>query len=79
MGTIKVTVSNSYFHGVQEEYLCKNVDISDLAEMEYAAEECVGAYMDAHSDIAHSITDLDMETIESECFYMIEILEEEAQ
>ena len=72
MGTIKVTVANGYLN-IVEEFICNNIDTSDKEEMEYCAEECCAKFLDMHHDIINAkCPDLDMETIEENCFYMIE-------
>ena len=72
MNTIKVTVGNSFFHGVIEEFITA-VDISDLDEVEMAAGECCGEYLELHGDLIHALTpDIDWETIADACFYSIE-------
>lgn len=50
MATLKVTVGNRYMGGVVEEFICHNVDISKLEEVNYAIDECVGAFVDMHED-----------------------------
>lgn len=73
MNTIKVTVGNHFFHGVIEEFICSKVDISDLEEMEYCAEECVGQYMDMHEDMARGYCpDISYEDLVEACYYSIE-------
>ena len=68
MNTIKVTVSNSFFHGITEEFITY-ADVSDLEEMELAAEECCGEYLNIHGDL---IPDQDWNTIAKACYYTIE-------
>lgn len=73
MNTIKVIVGNHLMGGVEEEFLCRNVDISDLNEMEYCAEECVGAFIDMY----HLFFDQDQGTHTydqkvNSCWYTIE-------
>lgn len=50
MATLKVTVGNRYMGGVVEEFICLNVDISELEEVNYAIDECVGAFVDMYGD-----------------------------
>jgi hypothetical protein len=69
--TIRVTVRNSYLHRITEEFICSGVDVSDLEEMEYCAEECVGQYLDMHTDIINRL-DVDFETLAEACYYSIE-------
>ena len=45
MNTIKITVGNSFAHNLTEEFIT-HVDLSDLDEVEMAAEECCGEYLD---------------------------------
>lgn len=71
MGTIVVTVGNRYLHGITEEFICRNVDVSDYDEMEYCAEECVGEYLDMHADVIHSL-DVSYDALYDECYYSIE-------
>ena len=72
MNTIKVTVGNSYFHNVIETFICANVDVSDKNEMEYAAAECCGEYLDMCNDLVNSCADVPFETIANACYYTIE-------
>lgn len=73
MGTIKVTVSNSYLHNIVDEFICTNVDMSDLNEVDYCAEECVGQYLEAHEDVIHAkCPDINFETIAEKCYYFVE-------
>ena len=73
MGSIKVTVMNGYLYGIIEEFLCNNVDVSDKEEMEYCAEECCAKFLDMHQDVISArCADLDWETIEDSCVYLIE-------
>ena len=70
MNTIKITVGNSFAHNLTEEFITR-VDLSDLDEVEMAAEECCGEYLDMHSDLWHTL-DVDFEMIVDECHYIIE-------
>jgi hypothetical protein len=70
MHTIKITVGNSFAHNLTEEFITR-VDLSDLDEVEMAAEECCGEYLDMHSDLWHTL-DVDFEMIADECHYIIE-------
>lgn len=70
MNTVKITVGNSFAHNLTEEFLTR-VDLSDLDEVEMAAEECCGEYLDMHSDLWNTL-DVDLEVIAEECFYIIE-------
>ena len=73
MATIKVTVKNGYLHGIVEEFICCNVDVSDLAEIDYCVDECIGQYLDMHGDaICARCPDLDMETINDSFIYIVE-------
>ena len=67
MDTIKVVVGNPHLHGVKEEFICSQVDVSSYSEMEYCAEECVGAYVDMYS----RFFDQNAEAI-NDCWYTIE-------
>ena len=71
MATIKVTVGNSYIHNLKEEFFCVDVDMSDLEEIEYCAEECCGQYLDMHGDIINTL-DVNWETFAEACYYTIE-------
>lgn len=72
MNTIKVTVSNSFFNGIIEEFIT-HADVSDLEEMELAAEECCGEYLNLHGDLIQALTpDQDWDTIAEACYYIIE-------
>ena len=73
MGTIKVTVGNRYLNGVREEFICSNVDISNKEEMEYAAEECVGAFFDMyHYFFEYETSDISYDEKYEACYYSIE-------
>jgi len=73
MGVIKVTVGNSFLNGVIDEYMCHNVDISSQEEMEYCAEECVGAYLDDHHDLYIALcSDIEFDLFAEACYYLIE-------
>ena len=75
MGTIKVTVINQFLPHNPEEFICSNVDISDLQEMEYAAEECVGAYVDMYSE---QIEKMNFDkNIAEYCEYLIEVINDD--
>ena len=50
MAMLKVTVGNRYMSGVVEEFICLDVDISELEEVNYAIDECVGAFVDMYGD-----------------------------
>lgn len=50
MAMLKVTVGNRYMGGVVEEFICLNVDMSELEEVNYAIDECVGAFVDMYGD-----------------------------
>ena len=45
MNTVKITVTNQFCSSIVEEFITR-VDISDLEEVEMAAEECCGQYLD---------------------------------
>ena len=73
MAIAKVTVLNSFLPGIIEEFICRDVDFSDLQELEYCAEECCGEYLNMHHDVIRiNLPDLTDETIAEECNYMIE-------
>lgn len=73
MGAIKITVTNSFFPGIVETFHCIDVDLNDLQEVEYCAEECMGQYLDMHGDLIYAKTpDVDSEVIAEACDYMIE-------
>ena len=73
MNIIKVTVGNSYLHGLIEDFICSNVDTSDTEEMDYCAEECIGAYIDMHGDAIFALApDVDSEELYEACYYEIE-------
>lgn len=72
MNTVKIPVSNGFFRGVKEEFITR-VDLSDLNEVEMAADECCGQYLELHGDLIHALTpDVNWETIAEACDYMIE-------
>ena len=70
MATVKVIVGNEYAHELLEEFIT-HVDISDLAEVEMCASECMGAYLEMHEDVWHTL-DVSFDTIADACFYSIE-------
>ena len=73
MSVIKVTVANAYLHNLKEEFYCIDVDMSDLEEVEMAAEECCGEYLDMHADAIYAICpDVGSEAIAEACSYIIE-------
>lgn len=73
MAIAKVTVLNSFLHGVIEEFICTDVDFSDLQEVEYCADECCGEYLEMHHDaIKSNFPDLTDETIAEACSYLME-------
>jgi len=73
MNAIKVTIGNSYLHGLIEEFICDRVDITNKEEMEYCAEECVGAYLDMHADVIFAkLPDVNSDEIYDACYYTIE-------
>ena len=69
MNTIKVTVGNHLMKGVNEEFLCAQVDTSDKEEMDYCAQECVGAYIDMYSSF---FDEGDFSQKVNNCWYVIE-------
>ena len=71
MGTIKITVGNSYLHGIQEEFICSNVDIADLDEVDYCVSECVGQFLENHEDIFNQL-DISYDKRVDSCCYIIE-------
>jgi hypothetical protein len=76
MNAVKITVSNSYFSQINEEFYT-HVDLSDLDEVEMAAEECCGEYLNLHGDLIQALTpDLDWEQLADACSYIIEEVSE---
>ena len=75
MNTIKITVGNSFAHNLTEEFIT-HVDLSDLDEVEMAAAECCGEYLDMYSDLWNTL-DADWETIADACHYIIEEVSED--
>ena len=72
MNTVKITVSNGFFRSIKKEFITR-VDLSDLNEVEMAADECCGQYLELHGDLIHALTpDVDWETLAEACDYMIE-------
>lgn len=72
MNSIIVTVKNRYLHGISEEFLCSAVDVSDLNEMEYCAEECCGAFLDMYeSTFARECPDVEWDSFVEACYYSI--------
>jgi hypothetical protein len=47
------------------------MDILDLEEIEYCAQEAMGIFLDEHSDIWHTL-DVPFEEIAESCEYIIE-------
>ena len=73
MRIIKVTVENAYLHNLKEEFYCIDVDMSDFEEVEMAAEECCGEYLDMHADaINATCPDVSFEEVAEACSYIIE-------
>ena len=71
MAIIKVTIKNGYLHNITEEFVCSNVDISILDEIDYCVEECVGQYLEMHEDVIHTL-DASWDQIADACHYTIE-------
>lgn len=72
MNTIKITIGNRFLPNVIEEFIT-SVDIADLEEVEMAANECCGEFLNTHSDIYNSLLpDIDWEAYAEACFYSIE-------
>ena len=70
MATVKVTVGNEFAQGLIEEFITQ-VDISDLAEVEMCASECMGAYLEMHEGVWATI-DASFDVIADACFYTLE-------
>lgn len=76
MNIVKITVTNPYFYGLTETFITK-VDLSDLTEVEIAADECCGQYLDMHHDvIVAKCPDVAYEAIAEQCNYIIEEIKE---
>jgi hypothetical protein len=71
MATINITIKNNLFHHTVDEFLCRDVDISDLEEVNYCVEECIGAFIDIHEDALKNI-DAEWDTIMDNFHYTIE-------
>jgi hypothetical protein len=71
MGTVKIVIGNS-FTPIIEEYICNKVDIFNQEEVAYAAEECIGDYLEKCEDIFHALGDVDFDTFAEKCWYIIE-------
>ena len=72
MAMLKVTVGNRYMGGVVEEFICLNVDISELEEVNYAIDECVGAFVDMHEDFFNDGSEEDQFQILAGCNHWAE-------
>ena len=73
MSTVKITVSNEFLPSIAPEVFVTKVDITDLAEVEMAIEECCGVYLDMHGDIYNAVlADVDWETFAEACYYTVE-------
>ena len=73
MTNINITVGNHYLPNIYENFYYPTVDLADLEEVEYCAEECCGIYLDMHTDAFHALCpDLTDEEIAEACFYTIE-------
>ena len=73
MNTIKITISNKFLPQTTPEVFVTRADITDLAEVEMAIEECCGQYLDIHGDIYNAIlADVDWETFAEACEYVVE-------
>ena len=73
MTNLKVTVTNPYLPTVTETFYCFHIDISDLEELEMAADECCGQYLDMHGDAIHATCpDIPWETLAEACEYVVE-------
>ena len=70
MSNILITVGNKYLPSVTETFYHPMVDMTDLEEMGYLANESCGIYLDLYSDAMPK--DIDSETIAEACFYSIE-------
>ena len=70
MATVKVIVGNYFAEGLIEEFVTK-VDITDLAEVEMCASECMGAYLEMHEGVWPTI-DASFDVIVDACFYTLE-------
>ena len=70
MVTVKVTVGNELTPGLVEEFITR-VDISDLAEVEMCASECMGVYLEMHEGVWPTI-DASFDVIADSCFYTLE-------
>lgn len=76
VATVKVTVTNKYLRQT-EVFICRDVDISDMNEVEYCAEECCGAYLDMHHDVIRmECPDISSEEIEEACEFIVERVDE---
>ena len=73
MATIKVTVKNQYLKREKEEFICSNIDTSDLKEMEACAKECCGKFVELKENLINKLTGyLTPEQFISSCYYVIE-------
>lgn len=73
MKNITVTVKNSFLNGVKEVFDCRDLDITDLEEVQYCIDECCGIYLDKHLDkILKMFPTISPEIVAMECDYILE-------
>lgn len=72
MATVKITVTNSFLHGVVETFITR-VDVSDMEEVLMAAGECCGQYLDMHEHTySTNCPDVEWDIFADNCDYTIE-------
>lgn len=68
---IIITITNPYAPNISESFYYPCIDILDLAEIEYCAEEAMGVFLDEHGDIWNTL-DVPFDKIVDSCEYIIE-------
>lgn len=71
MGIIKITIGNSFLHGIHEEFICSKVDILDLEEIDYCVSECIGHFLENHEYDLNQF-EVSLDTLVDNCYYTIE-------
>jgi hypothetical protein len=70
---LQVTIINHNIKFPSQEFICSNVDISDLDEVDYCAQECIGRFVELYEEaLGHSLTEREAEAIAAGCSYFIE-------
>ena len=70
---LQVTIINHNIKFPSQEFICSNVDLSDLGEVDYCAQECIGRFVELYENtLKHPLTEREAETIAAGCVYFIE-------